>query len=298
MELLRVLAAVIDQPGRVPPELVELLELPGRPEPAAHTHVFTFELPPYASVYLGPEGMLGGEARDRVAGFFRALSATPPPEPDHLVVLLHAAADLADAEAAADDADVVAWHRRARTALLREHLLPWVPAYLAAVTDVADEPYRSWARLAQLVLRRHTEELGGGDDLPVHLARAGALPDPRADAGDDFVGALLTPVRAGMVVTRSALARAARELGLALRIGERRYVLTNLLDQDPAAVLGWLARHAASASQRHAGELAWTGPSAPFWQRRAEVSAALLDEVAQQAAEVVAATHRGDTSPA
>lgn len=283
MELLRALAAVIDRPDRVPGDLLELLELPGRPDPAAHTHVFTFELPPYASVHLGEEGMLGGEARDRVAGFFRALSATPPAEPDHLVVLLHAAADLADAEAAAADADVVAWHRRARAALLREHLLPWAPAYLAAVADVAVEPYRSWARLAQQVLRHQTGELGAGDDLPAHLAGAAPLADPRADAGEDVAGVLLAPVRTGMVVTRSMLARAADELGLGLRIGERRYVLANLLDQAPSAVLAWLARHAASSSRRHGGELAWSGPSAAFWRDRAAASAALLDDLAGDA---------------
>ena len=32
--------------------------------------------------------MLGGEARDRIAGFWRALGLVPPPEPDHLAVML------------------------------------------------------------------------------------------------------------------------------------------------------------------------------------------------------------------
>lgn len=283
MELLRALAAVAARPADVPDQLVELLELPARPETAAHTDLFVFELPPYASVYLGAEGMLGGEARDRVAGFFRALSVTPPAEPDHLVVLLHAAADLARAEAAAVTPDRVAQHRRARAALLREHLLPWLPAYLAAVADTAAEPYRAWAVLLDQALRRHADELGTGDDLPAHLPAVDGLPDPRTAESDEFVTALLVPARTGVTVTRSMLARAARELGLGLRIGERRYVLSQLLAQAPAPVLAWLGRQATASADRHATTLAWTGPSAAFWCERAAATAALLSEVAEQA---------------
>ena len=43
------------------------------PGNAEHTEVFVLNCPPYASVYLGAEGGLGGEGTDRVAGFWRAL---------------------------------------------------------------------------------------------------------------------------------------------------------------------------------------------------------------------------------
>ena len=43
--------------------------------------------------------MLGGEAADRVAGFWRALGREVPGEPDHLSALLGLYAGLADAEA-------------------------------------------------------------------------------------------------------------------------------------------------------------------------------------------------------
>lgn len=284
MEVLRALAAVVDRPAAVSDRLWELLELPARPDAAAHTDLFTFELPPYASVYLGQEGMLGGEARDRVAGFFRALSVVPPAEPDHLVVLLHAAADLAQAEAAAVTPHRVAQHRRARAALLREHMLPWLPAYLDAVTDTAAEPYRSWAVLLDQAVRRHADELGTGNELPAHLAASTGLPDPRRDGPEDFVTALLVPARTGMILTRRMLAHAARELGVGLRIGERRYVLAHLLDQAPAPVLAWLAERATQSAEGHATTLAWTGPSATSWHERAVATAALLREVADEAA--------------
>lgn len=289
MELLRALAALLDPPAAVPDRLVELLELPARPDVAAHTDLFTFELPPYASVYLGEQGMLGGHARDRVAGFFRALSVTPPAEPDHLAVLLHAAADLADAETRAPTRDALARHRQARTALLREHLLSWLPAYLDAVAATAAEPYQTWAELLAHTLQRHADELGPGDDAPAHLTATTSLPDPRTHDPGDFVAALLVPARTGTVITRATLARAAHELDIGLRIGERRYVLGHLLDQAPAPLLAWLAERAADAAGRHATTLAWAGPSAACWHDRATATAALLADLADDAARATAA---------
>ena len=63
-------------------------ELEGAIDSSAYMDLFGFQLYPYASVYLGSEGMLGGEARDRIAGFWRAIGEPPPSEPDHLAVLL------------------------------------------------------------------------------------------------------------------------------------------------------------------------------------------------------------------
>src|SRR2546423_4691638 len=95
MEIFRALAVLAEPPER--PEvarLAELLDLGELPSASDYTETFVFQLYPYASVYLGAEGMLGGEARDRVAGFLAALGHTPPPEPDHLTVLLATYAQL------------------------------------------------------------------------------------------------------------------------------------------------------------------------------------------------------------
>jgi hypothetical protein len=77
LELLRALAALAEPPSEAQERVAPALGL-AAPDAAAPTEVFTLQLPPYASVYLGGEGMLGGEARDRVAGFLRALGVTPP----------------------------------------------------------------------------------------------------------------------------------------------------------------------------------------------------------------------------
>ena len=95
MELFRALAVLAEPPER--PEvarLAELLDLGEPPSASEYTETFVFQLYPYASVYLGAEGMLGGEARDRVAGFLSALGLAPPHEPDHLSTLLATYAQL------------------------------------------------------------------------------------------------------------------------------------------------------------------------------------------------------------
>ena len=87
MELFRALAVLAEPPRAETAHLAVALELGAVPEASEYTDLFVFQLYPYASVYLGAEGMLGGEARDRIAGFWRALGQVPPAEPDHLAVM-------------------------------------------------------------------------------------------------------------------------------------------------------------------------------------------------------------------
>jgi len=123
MELFRALGALAEPPAPEHRTLAAALGLGEPPAAADHDDLFTFQLYPYASVYLGAEGMLGGEARDRIAGFWRALGQSPPAEPDHLSVLLALYAQLSDLEAAAGEPAASERWRHARKALLWEHLL-------------------------------------------------------------------------------------------------------------------------------------------------------------------------------
>src|SRR5204863_6550834 len=96
VELFRTLGVLLEPPVAAHRPLAELLDLGPPPSAAEHTDLFRFQLYPYASVYLGAEGMLGGEARDRIAGFWRALGLVPPAEPDELTVMLGFYAELAE----------------------------------------------------------------------------------------------------------------------------------------------------------------------------------------------------------
>jgi Nitrate reductase delta subunit len=267
-ELLRALGAVAGDPADARTVLTAL-GLP--PCPAAeHTEVFVLNCPPYAAVYLGAEGGLGGEAADRVAGFWRAIGTGPPAEPDHLSALLGLYASLGDAQRSARSAGLAEALGRARDALFWEHLWPWLPGYLAAVSALRTPALTAWAALtSQVVTAERAAHPGGW--LPLALRSA---PDPLVVAGD-LAGALTTPVRAGFILTRQRLAAGAAAAGTGCRIGERRFTLRAMLDQAPAETLHWLGGEAASWSGRHAA----AGPAdvvQRWWARRARHTARVL----------------------
>lgn len=274
-ELLRALGTLCEPPAAEHARVAESLGLPGPPDASSSTHVFVLQLPPYASLYLGPEGMLGGAARDRIAGFWRAVGLVPPPEPDHLAALLGLYASLSDDERAQGDGARRALRRQARAALLHEHLLSWLGPWLARVAEVAGPWHRAWATLLTAALQCEADELLIGDEpLPVHLRAAEPLQPPGGSGGRGFLDGLLAPARSGLLLVADDLARAAHDLGLGRRVAERRYVLRHLLGQDAAAVLGWLEHAARSAAQRLAG----VAPIAVAreWNDRAAITAAVL----------------------
>ncbi len=267
-EVLRALAVLSESPHPAHARVAAALDLGPAPTAADHTQALVLGAVPYASVYLGPEGMLGGEAADRVAGFWRAVGHVPPAEPDHLAALLGLLASLTDAEAAEEDPARAALRRRARSVLLWEHLLTWVPLFSRAVAGTGSSFHTAWAELLLDVLAAEAADLPAPDGLPVALRTAPGLPDD-VDGSRELAAALLTPVRTGIVLTRSDLARAARSEGLGLRIGERAFTLAAMLEQDPVTTLGRVADLADAWADEHRSDLGSLGPVAAFWADRA-----------------------------
>ena len=285
MELFRALAVLVEPPER--PEfarVAEALELGELPETSAHTELFVFQLYPYASVYLGTEGMLGGEARDRVAGFWRVLGATPPADVDHLAVMLALYAQLVElAEDGAHDAARRDGLQRARKVFLWEHLLSWLPAYLTKLHDIAPPFYQRWGEMLMEALRHEAEMTGRPDSPPVHLRAATGLADPRCGDAGAFLDSLLSPVRSGMILVRSDLSRAARRMDAGLRLGERKFIIKTLLSQDARGTLAWLAEEAVMWAERHRQQHAALNDVAAMWQVKAVAAAALLNDLAVEA---------------
>jgi len=268
-ELLRALGALTVLTPPTGDAIVDALELPVW-QPADHTRLFILELPPYASIHLGAEGKLGGEGADRVAGIWRALGLDPPSDADHLAAILALYAELGDA---ADSCATAAARSRldhARTTVLWEHLLSWVPGYLAALGD--DPAAAPWARLTREALRREASLSPPATRLAAALRDA---PDPlHPDIGyDELLDALVVPVRTGYVLTYDDLSRAASRLGVGLRRGERRFALDAMLGQSPAPTLEWLAGHARRWSHLH--------EQGSWWARRAAGTACTLDSLAR-----------------
>ncbi|HLM58766.1 MAG TPA: molecular chaperone TorD family protein [Pyrinomonadaceae bacterium] len=276
MELFRALAVLVEPPDRDGAgRVAEALGLGALPEPSEYTELFAFQLYPYASVYAGAEGMLGGEARSRVADFMGLLGIRPPSEPDHLAVLLAAYAGLCESDEGG----------AAREAFLWEHLLSWLPAYLEKLSELAPPFYRRWGGLLMKALLEEVGRTGPPASLPLHLREAPPLADPRGGEGaEEFSRSLLAPARSGMILTRADLARAGRSLGTGLRAGGRAFALRSLLGQDTAAAFGWLAAEAEGWAGRHLKHREALGAVSEWWAGRARDAAGLLRELQEEAA--------------
>ena len=274
-ELVRALGVVCEPPGTGQTGVVDALGLPGPLRPDDYVDLFLLQAYPYASVYLGPEGMMGGEARDRAAGFWRALGFVPPSEPDHLAALLGLYARLIEAER--DEADPArrALRRASRRALLWEHLLSWCPTYLDKVIDIAPPAYAAWARLLRTTLLDEAEGVGSQAALPLGLRLAPELP-PGDASGDEWITAILAPARSGLIVTRADIGQGSARLGLGPRMGERSRMLRSMLEVEPQATVAWLADAANDAAGRHATLLPALGQIAAHWRDRAAATSAAL----------------------
>jgi len=280
-ELIRSLGALAEPPRLELAQVAGALDLGPLATAAEFTDLFVLQLVPYASVYLGPEGMLGGEARDRVAGFWRALGAVPPAEPDHLTVLLSFYAGLVEREESAVDDSEVNRYRLARAALFWEHLASWLPFYLQRVREVGVEFYGRWAALLADVLLEEARSLGPPAEHPACFREAPTLSDPRHDGADRFLDSLLAPIASGAILTRTDLASWARTTGAALRIGERRFVLKNLWSQEPEQTATELVQFFERAAVEHRSAHGAFGLVAEEWSARASSSAKLLSDLAR-----------------
>jgi Nitrate reductase delta subunit len=281
-ELLRALGALtLGPPAETARPFRALGLLPWTP--AEHTDLFVLSLPPYASIHLGSEGKLGGEAADRVAGVWRTLGLAPPGNADHLGVILALYAELGQAAAQARSPGTRELLKHTRTAVLWEHLWPWVPGYLEAASAHAGSA-RPWARLTLRTLAREARKSSPAMVLP--LALRTAPPQIQADISlDDLLDALTVRVRCGFLLTNRDLSFAADSLGLGLRLGERRFALKALLGQDPATTLRWLSDHAMTWSRYHLLHPAVAGADpGTWWAGRASQIASILRQLSRAAA--------------
>ncbi len=275
-EVLRALASLSYPPESGHARLAALLGLPDVPSREEHTRMFLFAVHPYASVYLSADGMQGGEVRDRIDGFWRAVGREPAPESDHLGALLSLACAIEEAgevdDAAGTDAEAVSELRRHGARALRlQYVDSWVYPFLDAVARAASKDFFSaWAGLLRLTLEATAPVGSIVDPLPDV-----DLPDPDAEGVEALARALLAPGRSGLVLTRQDLLRRAKVAGLRVRPERRAYMLETLLRQDPSGTLEWLQGEAWWWRARHETRAAQPGSAASAWVARAERTAAL-----------------------
>ena len=294
MELLRALAVFAEPPNEKLFAVAESLGFENPPSEDEYTDIFLFNLYPYASVYLGEEGMLGGEARDRIAGFWRALNLMPPNEPDHLSTLLALYANLRtegekrrrgegekknNGQRTTDNGQKF---HHARKVFLHEHILSWLPVYLHKLKQIATPFYIRWAKILEEVLIEESKFVGEQESLSIHLREPLNLIDPRGDGFEKFLSSLLAPVSSGMILTRDDFKRAANDLNLGLRMGERKLMLKNLFGQDAGKVLRWLSNEADDWLQWHQSQQSIFGETAKAWKDKADAASQLLKQLANE----------------
>jgi len=269
MELLRALGAVIEKPDASVTRLAAMIELPTQPTAAEHAFLFDQQLAPCASRYLSPDGGHAGAICERMASFWRAAGAAPPADPDHLGRLLAFYAELVDMQS--HETDEARRHAvgRLRKAVLWEHLLTWLPAYLSKVDLIAPRVYRRWGQLLWQVAAREAWVVGLPATVPAVLTELAALPDPPQGDVEALVAHLGAPARSGLILAPMDINRAADALHVPTPDGSIREGLAALLGVRQAGMLEWLATEARRWETRHERNKELLPALSDHWMRRA-----------------------------
>jgi putative dimethyl sulfoxide reductase chaperone len=284
---LRLLASAFDAApsGDDLATLTELSRLPAQDEEAVaeeHCAVFDRDVVPLAGLFLDPEGRGGGPLVTHLVTHFASLGAPAPPTPESLSAQLRGLAWLCSAESEAQrdgQAEEIVRMRGMQRRWLDAVLLPWMPAFVAAVSRTG----RTWAtalagETLDLLLQLR-DELGPGEEP--ELPPAPETPD-LDDVSTDIRAVarwLSTPAASGLFLGRHVLERLGRTsdvprgfggrqlmLGNLLRAAARFDALENVLDGLTAEVAAWRQ------------ELPEGGVGAP-WQRRLDQTTVVLQRL-------------------
>lgn len=232
---------------------------------AEHHWLFGLELRPYASVFLDPEGRLGGAVTDDAQGHLSTVGLGPPrtgEPPDHLGHELGFLGGLTEAELGAlerSDAGGVRQIRAVARSFLEGHVLWWTP-HACLTLERLGSPF--WSRVAGLVLAvvtEHREAVVGeaASSLPVLGFRGpsagasggapwigtkgaapppfgldGPAPDPLSDPSTGLARLarfLTSPPESGIYLGGADIRALGRGERLPVGFGGRSRILTNLL---------------------------------------------------------------------
>ena len=229
-------------------DLLDALEI-DRNEGEAICALLVGELPPFASIYLSSDGNIGGEAQAEIAGFYSAISVPPPPNPDYLSSMLYLLGQIIGKEAEFDDREEPKAKaiEIAKLTLVRWHLVPWLVPYLLRAEQITQGATSTWSGLtfdlissilerSKITSQGHSEWYTEAKDEAIELFAN----------SDDFVSWVTTPRLSGVILAPSDLSKIASSLGLAARVGRKRFTLEGLIQQSSREVLSALAKFCAS----------------------------------------------------
>lgn len=201
---------------------------------AAHYDLFGLNLFPYESIFLDPQGLLGGRIANEVARIYWEANyrvSDDGTSPDHMGHELGLLAHLCDGEAnaleAGSEAEALTMQEYQR-AFLNQHLLPWLAPLHEAVQRQEDPFFRGVANLTRELVLSHAVEIGINATMPP-LATAPKLLS-QSETGLKQIALFLTvPPFSGLFLSRTDISRLARGRSLPRGFGTRQQMFTNLL---------------------------------------------------------------------
>jgi TorA maturation chaperone TorD len=207
------------------PTIAPYLETDDDPT-AVHYDLLQYDIFPFESMFRDTTGLVGGTITELVAKTWRDNGLTPPTEPDHIGHELALLAFLCGAESDAwvDQLAHTALEMRARQhAVLTEHLLRWLPAFVLSLQQAEQPLYAASARLLWDVAAEHGNSIMVRDQPPAEMAIP-AKPDLLSNdktGVKDVVRFLVTPDYSGVWFGRKTITDLARRHNLPRGFGGR-----------------------------------------------------------------------------
>ncbi len=204
-------------------------------EAARYQQLIGFNILPYASVYLEPEGQLGGAVSSDALAHYAGTGFSLPADasaPDHIAAELsymhYLSGYRADALAAGATPAADRWGERFQL-FLAHHALHWMPVFLLSLRRQGDDRY---AVLADMLLEVVLDHHASLSSVPPAPHTRPAAPDilSRPDTGLKDIALYFTrPVWCGVFLGRDDIGRLGRSLTLPIGFGDRGQSMTNLL---------------------------------------------------------------------
>ncbi len=262
---------------------------------ADYQHLFGFNIYPYASVFLSPDGLLGGPVSDQVRRFFQragcALDLTRE-SADHvgqelafLAFLLRTEAEMSNGA----EAPEVSRLRRLQRRFMDHHLLGWLPVFVRALGRQGHPFYARLATFTLDVVLAHRARLGNTpEEEPGIFALSvppALLEDENTDL-NDVAAFLTTPPWSGLFLSRDDIRRLGRAGNLPHGFGDRARMLAQVLRAAATydgleALLDRLAVHTTDWRTYFddLGTRPGLGPIARVWQTRLDATERLCARV-------------------
>lgn len=222
------------------PALAPFLPIPFLADQAAvdHQTLFGFEIFPYESLFLQPDGLLGGEIAGELHRLYGSISDEFwQGEADHLGNELIYLAILCRHENQArrtEQPHLVHLFRHHQLSFLQQHLLQWLPAVAAAIHQIALPLYRQLINLVIELVGDHLADLQNSQ-LPLATNPSSVLPPqpppllPTQTSLKQIANYLCQPSYSGFFLSKTEIARLAQHHSFPQSLSSRVDMFADLL---------------------------------------------------------------------